>query len=294
MSVTDAPPTPLVPVGLFHRLGLAVRGEPDEVVRWFERTLGAVSLQESEGGVPREGREGGPSSGETAVVLWLGDLPLAIFVVTGPGELSHFLDRNGPGMHSVAWSVDDNWTSESLLRQRGLRITGTSITGRHYYLHPRDTYGLLVELTDTDLHGDPREGALLAQRTLEPVVDVRRLERVTSVVRDADAAVAFYGEVFGATVADRGVTEHGDGWVDLRVTDVTLRLVQPAGGEGPFSTFLTERGERMHSYTVAVPDLAAAREALAAAGITVAYEGLESFWTDPATTFGMTMEWVQA
>ena len=52
----------------------------------------------------------------------------------------------------------DMWASQNHLVQAGIGITGVHIEGRHFFMHHRDTFGLILELTDDRLPGDPRNG----------------------------------------------------------------------------------------------------------------------------------------
>jgi methylmalonyl-CoA/ethylmalonyl-CoA epimerase len=94
-----------------------------------------------------------------------------------------------------------------------------------------------------------------------------RLHHVGIVVGDLDAAVARY-EALGFGSGERWDIPHqhvvavtfpaGPGWVEL---------IQPTDPEGPIARFHAKRGDGMHHIAYAVPDLAAALERLAAAGV---------------------------
>jgi hypothetical protein len=74
------------------------------------------------------------------------------------------------------------------------------------------------------------------------------------------------------------------------VGDITLRLLTPLADDSPYRATL-ERGPRLTTFALRVADLDATVEALAAVGVpTVRREnGLAA--TDPATTFGIPIEW---
>jgi hypothetical protein len=291
---------PVLPVrpGDFHRLGLVTDRPAAEVSDWFTIVLGAVmntSAMPAVRGYPRfsdEASADGGESGATAEVLWVGPSPIAVFVPAGDhSPLTGFLSRYGPGIHSVAWSVDDLWTVESLLRRHGVRITGTDIEGRHMFMHPKDSAGILVEWTDTDFEDDPRHGR-------EPVgpttgeVPVRGLAWVTAVVRDLDASVGVLSAI--ADVA-AGAPRPGDfadeTTVDLGVFDLVLRLTTPESPDSRWASFLEDGGERLASLAWAVDDLASTEERLRAAGIRVTERAGSVLLTNPADTLGIQMEW---
>jgi methylmalonyl-CoA/ethylmalonyl-CoA epimerase len=67
--------------------------------------------------------------------------------------IARFLDRNGPGVQQVAYTVDDVEAVCADLRSRGLRVLydeprpGTLGT-RVNFVHPKDAGGVLVELVE--------------------------------------------------------------------------------------------------------------------------------------------------
>jgi methylmalonyl-CoA/ethylmalonyl-CoA epimerase len=67
--------------------------------------------------------------------------------------IAKFLDRSGPGVQQVAYTVADVGATSAALRERGVRLlydaprrgTGGS---RINFVHPRDAGGVLVELVE--------------------------------------------------------------------------------------------------------------------------------------------------
>lgn len=65
--------------------------------------------------------------------------------------IAKFLDRNGPGLQQVAYTVVDVDAASAALRERGVRLlyeqpkTGTA-GSRINFVHPKDAGGVLVEL----------------------------------------------------------------------------------------------------------------------------------------------------
>ena len=73
------------------------------------------------------------------------------------------------------------------------------------------------------------------------------IDHVAIAVNDLDAAIAWYAEVFGATVEHRERVE-SDG-VDealLRVADSYVQLLTPTREDSPVANFLARRGEGLH------------------------------------------------
>ena len=65
--------------------------------------------------------------------------------------IAKFIDRNGPGVQQVAYTVEDIEAVSATLRERGMRLLyeaprrGTS-DSRVNFIHPKDAGGVLVEL----------------------------------------------------------------------------------------------------------------------------------------------------
>jgi methylmalonyl-CoA/ethylmalonyl-CoA epimerase len=85
----------------------------------------------------------GPDSGYVQLLAPLGpDSPIG-----------KFLDRHGPGVQQVAYTVDDLDTTSARLRERGVRLLydapkrGTA-GSRINFVHPKDAGGVLVELVE--------------------------------------------------------------------------------------------------------------------------------------------------
>jgi methylmalonyl-CoA/ethylmalonyl-CoA epimerase len=77
--------------------------------------------------------------------------------------IAKFLDRNGPGVQQVAYTVSDIEATSAALRERGVRLLyespkrGTS-NSRVNFVHPKDAGGVLVELVQpaaSDAHPHP-------------------------------------------------------------------------------------------------------------------------------------------
>ena len=101
-------------------------------------------------------------------------------------------------------------------------------------------------------------------------MDVRSVHHVAFAVEDLDAAVETYRSLFGAEVDVRGrLEEQGVEAVYLRLGDGRIELVAPLGEETPVGRFLAARGPGMHHVGIAVGDIAATMDELAARGAEV-------------------------
>jgi methylmalonyl-CoA epimerase len=93
------------------------------------------------------------------------------------------------------------------------------------------------------------------------------IDHVAIAVRDLEAAVAYYGDTFGAMVEHREVVE-SDGVEEalLKVAESYIQLLRPTRPDSPVAKFLDSRGEGLHHVGYRVADCAAALDSVRAAG----------------------------
>jgi methylmalonyl-CoA/ethylmalonyl-CoA epimerase len=127
------------------------------------------------------------------------------------------------------------------------------------------------------------------------------IDHVAIAVNDLEAAIAYYAEVYGATVDHREVVE-SDGVEEamLKVADSYIQLLTPTRPDSPVAKYLEKRGEGLHHIGYRVADCAVALEAVKAAGGKVIDQaprpgsrGTTVAFIHPKTTFGTLVELVQ-
>jgi methylmalonyl-CoA/ethylmalonyl-CoA epimerase len=97
-------------------------------------------------------REVVEEQGVEAVLLDVGENHVELLAPLGPDTpVGKFLAKNGPGLHHVAYQVDDIDSTLGALKQAGLRLIDeqprTGIRGsRVAFMHPRSTAGVLTEI----------------------------------------------------------------------------------------------------------------------------------------------------
>jgi methylmalonyl-CoA epimerase len=132
-------------------------------------------------------------------------------------------------------------------------------------------------------------------------VALTEVDHVAIAVRDLDAAVAWYGDAFGAEVAHREVVER-DGVEEalLAVADSYVQLLTPTRGDSPVARFLDTKGEGVHHVGYRVADCAAAlQQAIAAGARAIDAEprpgsrGTTVAFLHPKNAFGTLIELVQ-
>jgi methylmalonyl-CoA epimerase len=124
-----------------HHLGLAV-DDLDEAISTYERFYGAEL----------NGREVQDGQGVEAASLRVGTGHVELLAALGPDTpVGRFLAKRGPGMHHVAFEVDDISAELARLEGEGARLIdaaprqglfGTQVA----FIHPESVHGVLSEL----------------------------------------------------------------------------------------------------------------------------------------------------
>jgi methylmalonyl-CoA epimerase len=112
----------------------------------------SLELYERDYGMKLVHRETVEEQGVEAALLDVGENHVELLAATGPDTpVGKFLARKGPGMHHVAYQVEDIEATLAALKASGLRlIDETPRTGirnsRVAFLHPATAGGLLTEI----------------------------------------------------------------------------------------------------------------------------------------------------
>ena len=134
-------------------------GRIDHVGVAVEDIDAALELYEGAFAMPLAHRETVEEQGVEAVLLDVGDGHVELLRPLGPETaVGKFLERKGPGLHHVAYAVDDiDATLEKLAAACLELIDSEPRVGiresRVAFLHPRSTGGVLTEIVE------PAEGA---------------------------------------------------------------------------------------------------------------------------------------
>jgi methylmalonyl-CoA/ethylmalonyl-CoA epimerase len=124
-------------------VGIAVP-DLDAAIAFYADTFGLVSVHE----------ETNAEQGVREAMLTVGDGSTMIQLLAPLNDestIAKFLDRSGPGVQQVAYTVEDVEAVSAELRAKGLRLLydsprrGTS-DSRVNFIHPKDAGGVLVEL----------------------------------------------------------------------------------------------------------------------------------------------------
>jgi methylmalonyl-CoA/ethylmalonyl-CoA epimerase len=112
----------------------------------------AVALYGGSLGLPETHRETVAEQGVEAVLLDVGDGHVELLApLAQDTPVGRFLSRRGPGLHHVAYRVDDIDAALRAAREAGLRLLDAEprdgIRGsRVAFLHPASTGGVLTEI----------------------------------------------------------------------------------------------------------------------------------------------------
>ena len=129
--------------GLIDHVGVAV-SDLDEAIALYQRRLG----------MPLAHRETVAEQGVEAVLLDVGECHVELLRPLAPETaVGKFLDRRGPGLHHVAYRVDDIDAELERLRSEGIELidqeprTGIR-NSRVAFVHPRATGSVLTEIVE--------------------------------------------------------------------------------------------------------------------------------------------------
>ena len=129
--------------GLIDHVGVAV-DDLDAALELYEGTFG----------MPVAHRETVTEQGVEAVLLDVGDTHVELLSPLGPDTpVGKFLERKGPGLHHVAYRVDDIEAALAKLRDGGIElIDAEPRTGirnsRVAFVHPKATGSVLTEIVE--------------------------------------------------------------------------------------------------------------------------------------------------
>ena len=115
---------------------------------------GAIALYEGTLGMPVAHRETVESQGVEAVLLDVGEGHVELLRPLGPDTpVGKYLAKKGPGLHHVAYAVDDIEGVLGSLKKAGIEMIDSEPRvgirdSRVAFVHPRSTGGVLTEIVE--------------------------------------------------------------------------------------------------------------------------------------------------
>jgi methylmalonyl-CoA/ethylmalonyl-CoA epimerase len=114
----------------------------------------AIELYRDRFGMAEAHRETVEQFGVEAVLLDVGESHVELLrPLSADTPVGRFLERNGPGLHHVAYGTDDIDSALEAVRSAGLRLLDEEPRrgirdSRVAFLHPKATAGVLTELVE--------------------------------------------------------------------------------------------------------------------------------------------------
>jgi methylmalonyl-CoA/ethylmalonyl-CoA epimerase len=133
-------------------------GRIDHIGVAVEDLDAAIELYEKSFEMRLAHREVVESQGVEAVLLDVGDGHVELLRALGPETaVGKYLARKGPGLHHVAYAVDDIDATLEGLAAAGIALIDSEARvgireSRVAFLHPRSTGGVLTEIVETARH----------------------------------------------------------------------------------------------------------------------------------------------
>jgi methylmalonyl-CoA/ethylmalonyl-CoA epimerase len=244
---------------MFHSTAMV-----DDYVRardWLAKFAGLRVLHDTVEEHPGIARRGG--------MVWIGDNSLELGQPIIPGTAAwRFLERFGPGMHSIALQVADIEATIAFLAERG--VAAPSRPAPHFVLtDPRATDGILFEWFATAQRDDPRFGVALPPPLLTPLLEAPQYAFTGVVVPEPRRVAEHFAELMGTAITFED-PDAGPGRPEAGVStnDSTIALYRlPAPEESRRLWGAAYDRARVHLMALRVPDLGEAEEVLRREGV---------------------------
>jgi methylmalonyl-CoA/ethylmalonyl-CoA epimerase len=129
-------------------------GRIDHIGVAVEDIDAAIALYEGSFEMELAHREKVESQGVEAVLLDVGDGHVELLAPLGPDTpVGKFMAKNGPGLHHVAYAVEDIETALERISAAGIQLIDREPRigireSRVAFLHPRSTGGVLTEIVE--------------------------------------------------------------------------------------------------------------------------------------------------
>lgn len=270
------PAVALIPCTHLNHVNIVVE-DFDASVQTFEQLLGASFVSD----IPQQEWHAG--------LITISD---AIFELFSPYQwLTNA--KYGPHYVGAEYTIPDVAEARSILLERGIRLVRDVQVAVH--THPADTFGIAMELYAGNFHTrSPEWFKPVEYWRDEHPLGLTGLTRVSAAVTDADAAVKFFGELFGGVVEYEATRTGGAARaVGVRFGDSVLEFLTSTG-PGSVAEFVSRYGDSVRATVFGVADLDRASAYFTERGVALRPGDDEaSFFVDPEHTRGVLFEFAQ-
>lgn len=205
--------------------------------------------------------------------------------------LARYVQRHGEGFQSIEFEVDNAIEAAQTCRDK--KVTLTTAYDTFFFVHPKSSGGVILEVCDTKMPNDPHDLKNWNPDWIEGhPSSLRRLSCIGCAVKDLAVAKAFFTEVWDGEIVHEDES-HGDeklrrSFIRFGDDNDTLCLAQPTTGSGPVSRYMEERNPGVYSIVWQVDDLAQAEDYFRSKELNIVRDGAMegSFSIDPADMFG--------
>lgn len=209
---------------------------------------------------------------------------------------SRYLGKFGESLHSFELRIDNAIEAAAVCRDRGLALS--TVYPKFFFVKPQSTGGVVVQLCGKPLENDPQDYRGWRSDWIEGhPSSLRRLHHIVCVVRDMDAALAFFLEALaGELLSDERITLPQPGrQVRLLLGDTRLALIaadDPA--TGPIGAYFSRPASGVFALVWEADDLDAVRDHMAHVGVPLTRQLLVSQGValDPAAMMGARHEFM--
>jgi hypothetical protein len=176
------------------------------------------------------------------------------------------IKRFGEGLANFGWLIEDDIKEAIALCEsreyRPMYVAGPVQTA--FFFHPRQAYGIMLEIMNGSVRNDPRSEPGWATRWRdEQPLGIERMNCVSYTVRDLDGAVSFLQGLTDAPVIYRGADREAEKEsAYLWIRDHVIELMQPTADDSEVGRSLAQEGPKIHSVTFKVKSLKPAVEYL--------------------------------
>jgi catechol 2,3-dioxygenase-like lactoylglutathione lyase family enzyme len=202
-------------------------------------------------------------------------------------SFAKWLDRYGEGWHSFEIKVPDAAAAAVKLEEAGIRLLKSPYPV-FFFIHGASTGGLLIEVCEVPMRGDPHDLRNWNPGWAEGMTNgLLRLDHIACVLPDIAQTLHVLTEIFdGEMLSDERVSAPQAGRrVLIKLGNAQIALIQPDDkGAGPLGTFIGKNGGGIYALVWSVEDEARARSdfALKKLGIDTAACVGGAFAIDPA------------